>query len=81
MKIKCFLPRWKKIILSFNQRGQLVVEYVLLLSMAAIVAAIVVSKLGSRNPDEPGAIIKGWSAIIKSVGDDKADSCFNPNCR
>jgi uncharacterized protein (UPF0333 family) len=65
----------------FNNKGQLIVEYILLLSISAVIAAIVVSKLGSRNEDDPGAIIKGWSAVIKSIGEDKADSCFKPSCQ
>lgn len=63
-----------------NNKGQLIVEYVLLLSIAAVISAIIVGKLGSRNEDEPGAIIQGWSAVIKSIGEDKADSCFKANC-
>ncbi|MBN8537766.1 MAG: hypothetical protein J0M15_11995 [Deltaproteobacteria bacterium] len=67
--------------LGFNQKGQLVIEYVLLLSISAVIAAIIVNKLGSRNEDEPGAIIKGWTAVIKSIAEDQADSCFKPNCQ
>lgn len=63
-----------------NNKGQLIVEYVLLLSIAAVIAAIIVGKLGSRNEDEPGAIIKGWTAVIKSIAEDKPDSCFKGNC-
>lgn len=58
-----------------NQKGQLVIEYVLLLAMAAVVAAIIVSNIGSRDQNEPGAIIKGWSKVIESIGADKVDSC------
>lgn len=65
---------------QLNNKGQLIVEYVLLLSVAAVIAAIIVGKLGSRNEDEPGAIIKGWTAVIKSIAEDKPDSCFKGNC-
>ena len=64
-----------------NNKGQLIVEYVLLLSISAIIAGIIVSKLASRNEDDPGAIIKGWSAVIKAIGTDKPDSCFKPSCQ
>ncbi len=67
--------------LNFNRKGQLVIEYVLLLSISAVIAAIIVNKLGSQNEDEPGAIIKGWSAVVKSIAEDQADSCFKPNCQ
>lgn len=65
-----------------NNRGQLIVEYVLLLSIAAVVAGIVVSKLASRSPDEPGAIITGWSKVIQSIGSDQVDECVptKPGC-
>lgn len=67
--------------LIHNNRGQLVVEYVLLLSMAAVVAGIIVGQLGSRNEDSPGAIIRGWSAIIKSIGEDQAEYCSPNKCK
>lgn len=63
-----------------SQSGQLIVEYVLLLAMAAIAGGIIVSKLGSRDPSEPGAIIMGWSKVIQSIGDDKVDDCLRPSC-
>ena len=63
-----------------GQAGQLIVEYVLLLAMAAIAGGIIVSKLGSRDPAEPGAIITGWSKVIQSIGNDKVDDCLRPSC-
>lgn len=63
-----------------NRRGQLIVEYVLLLAMAAVVSGIIVSKLASRSPDEPGAIITGWTKVIQAIGVDKVDDCLRPSC-
>ena len=63
-----------------NRRGQLIVEYILLLAMAAVVSGIIVSKLASRNPDEPGAIITGWTKVIQAIGADKVDECLRPSC-
>mgnify|MGYP006872383159 CR=1 FL=1 len=63
-----------------NNRGQLIVEYVLLLSIAAVVSAIVVSKLASRDPDSPGAIVSGWSKVVQSIGTDVVDDCLKPSC-
>ena len=63
-----------------NNKGQLIIEYVLLLAMAAVVSGIVVSKLGSREADNPGAIIVGWSKVIQSIGTDVVDECLKPSC-
>lgn len=63
-----------------NNKGQLIIEYVLLLAMAAVVSGIVVSQLGSRDADDPGAIIKGWSKVIQSIGTDPGDECLRPSC-
>ena len=69
-----------KIFGHHNNRGQLIIEYVLLLAMAAVVSGIVVSKLGSRSTDDPGAIIVGWSKVIQSIGADKVDECLPNPC-
>ncbi len=56
-----------------NQRGQIVVEYVLLLSIAVTIAMIIVSQLISRNQDEPensGAIIKKWQQMQDAIAKD-----------
>lgn len=63
-----------------NNRGQLIIEYVLLLAMAGVVSAIVVSKMASRDPNDQGSIITGWSKIIQSIGNDRVDDCLKPNC-
>ena len=69
-----------KRLLSKNNKGQLIIEYVLLLAMAAVVSAIIVSNLGSRDPSNPGAIIVGWSKVIQSIGSDPVDDCLKPSC-
>lgn len=70
-----------KRLLYRNNSGQLIVEYVLILSIAAVVAGIVASTLASRDPDNPGAIITGWSKVVESIGKDSVDDCFKPNCQ
>ncbi|MEK2690425.1 hypothetical protein [Bdellovibrio sp. GT3] len=57
-----------------NKRGQIVVEYVLLLVIATGVAALLVSQLVSRNPDDPGALTSKWQSILLAVGADVPDS-------
>ena len=63
-----------------NNKGQLIIEYVLLLAMAAVISGIIVSKLASRDPAEPGAIITGWSKITQSIGTDPVDECIRQSC-
>jgi hypothetical protein len=56
-----------------NQRGQIVVEYVLLLIIAVGLAYLLVSQMASRNPDNPGFLVAKWHNILKAVGDDYPD--------
>lgn len=56
-----------------NKKGQIVVEYVLLLVVAVGLSAFLVSQLVSRNRDEPGILVAKWYAIQKVIGDDVPD--------
>ena len=56
-----------------GQRGQIVLEYVLLLVIGVGVAALITSTMVSRSPESPGFLIKKWFDIIKTIGDDTAD--------
>ncbi|MNJ96644.1 hypothetical protein D3C87_143730 [compost metagenome] len=56
-----------------NSKGQIVVEYVLLLVIAVSIAALLVNQLASRG-DEPGVIVAKWYSILKTVGDDNPDA-------
>ncbi len=62
----------RKINLGSN-RGQIVVEYVLLLVIGVGVAMVITSTMVSRNPDSPGFLVKKWFDIIKTIGEDTAD--------
>ena len=55
---------------KLNARGQVVVEYVLLLIVAVGIAALITSLIASRNPDEPGIIVAKWHEILKTIGSD-----------
>ncbi len=60
-----------KIVLQ--QSGQIVVEYVLLLSIGVATALIVVSQLVKRDTSDPqnsGAIIRKWQQMQESVAKD-----------
>ncbi len=63
-----------------NSRGQVIVEYVLLLLIAVSIAALVVKQLGSRNPDEPGLIIVKWQQVLQAVAKDLPDKCEGGGC-
>jgi hypothetical protein len=56
-----------------NPRGQIVVEYVLLLVIGVSIAMLITSTMVSRNPDNPGFLIKKWLDIIQTIGADMAD--------
>ena len=60
-----------------GQRGQIVVEYVLLLIIGVAVATLITSQMVSRNPESPGFLIKKWVDILKAIGDDTPDD-LNP---
>ena len=56
-----------------SQRGQIVVEYVLLLVVGLSVAMLVTSTMVSRSPDSPGVLVSKWVAIIELIGSDTSD--------
>lgn len=54
-------------------KGQIVVEYVLLLSIALTAALIIVSQLVKRDTSDPqnsGALIRKWQQMQESVAKD-----------
>ncbi|MEC9284039.1 MAG: hypothetical protein VX642_15095 [Bdellovibrionota bacterium] len=55
-----------------NQRGQLAVEYVLMVVAAVTVATLIVSALVSRSTDEPGLVIQAWQNIVNAISNDNA---------
>ena len=69
-----------------NQRGQILIEYILLLFIAVSCATILVKGLVGRGEGSEGVIIKNWDRMIQALGNDLPD-CPNqtdfskPNCR
>ncbi len=59
---------------SQNSRGQMVVEYVLLLVVVVGLASFIVSRVVSRSSDSPGFLMVKWNQILKTIGEDKPDS-------
>ena len=56
-----------------NQRGQIAVEYILLLLVGIAVATLIVSQFVSRNPESPRFLVQKWQEIITLIGEDPAD--------
>jgi hypothetical protein len=58
--------------------GQIVIEYVLLLVVGVAVATLITSQMVSRNPNQPGFLIRKWLLIIQTIGADTADDLIAP---
>ena len=56
-----------------GSRGQIVVEYVLLLVIGVGLAVLITSKMVSRSSDHPGFLVQKWLSIIQTIGADTAD--------
>lgn len=52
-----------------SQKGQVVVEYVLLLIVLVSVASILVKGLVGRT-GEPGVVIQTWSGLLTTIAQD-----------
>lgn len=70
-----------------NKRGQVIVEYLLIMVLMVAIAATLTKKLVGRGDDDSsqGVIVKSWSRMIKVIGNDLPDcpkqQDFNtPNC-
>lgn len=61
-----------------NSRGQILVEYILLMVIVVSVALLITSFMVSRNADRPGFLISKWYQIIQVIGEDPADDLKTP---
>ncbi len=69
--MKCYnISKKNSLIPLRSERGQIVVEYILLLLVVVAVAAAIVKGLASRSKDDPGVIIQTWDGLIKTIGND-----------
>ena len=62
-----------------NQKGQILVEYMLLLLISVTFATILVSKLISRRDGEQGIIVKSWAKMLTTLGNDLPDCPYQEN--
>lgn len=58
---------------KLNSRGQIVVEYVLLLSVGIVIAVALTKTMSSRDPDAPGFLVMSWIKISETIGRDLPD--------
>lgn len=56
-----------------GQSGQIVVEYVLLLAVAVMIAALITKTMISPSKDNPGFVLTAWRDVVEAIGSDKAD--------
>lgn len=56
-----------------GQGGQIIVEYVLLLAIAVMIAVAITKTLIGRDPGSEGFVIKLWQTLIDQIGEDQAD--------
>ena len=56
-----------------NKKGQILVEYLLILTIAVGCATLITKKLVSRDEGDPGIIVKAWDRLLNSIGNDIPD--------
>lgn len=56
-----------------QQKGQVIIEYVLLLVIAVSLAALITKELVSREDGNEGALVLKWQSLLKVIGDDLPD--------
>lgn len=69
-----------------NNRGQVIIEYLLIMVLMVALAATLTKKLVGRGDEgSQGVIVKTWSRMIKAIGNDlpdcaKQQNFDSPNC-
>jgi hypothetical protein len=63
-----------------NRRGQILVEYLLLMVIAVGLATLMTKQLVNRSETKPGIIINAWNKILVNIGKDIPD-CAKPDCQ
>lgn len=56
-----------------NERGQVVLEYVLLLVASVVIALLITRMMVGRDPGNPGFVISAWNSIVDEIGADYPD--------
>lgn len=56
-----------------NEKGQLALEYVLILVACVALATLVRITIVDRSPDSPGFLIQRWVKLSQAIGEDTVD--------
>lgn len=58
-----------------SQQGQLVIEYVLLLTVVTVLAGTLISVMIGQGdtPAEQGLIVRKWSQVVQAIAEDIID--------
>lgn len=54
----------------FSERGQVIIEYVLLMLVALGIATFIMKSMVSRNADDAGFLMKKWQTLIEQIASD-----------
>jgi uncharacterized protein (UPF0333 family) len=69
---------------SLSEKGQVLIEYLLLMVIVISCATILIKALVSRETGKQGAVIRVWDNIIRIIGNDIPDCRQNnfgtPSC-
>lgn len=59
-----------------DEKGQLIIEYVLLLTMVTVLAGILISGMigQSDDPASQGLIVRKWSQVVQAIASDVIDN-------
>ena len=68
-----------------SNRGQILVEYILLMVITISFATMLVKALVSREDGKQGMVVKQWDNMLKKIGNDLPDcpkqlTYATPNC-
>ena len=63
----------KRISVLRQNKGQIILEYILILVIAVSVATLLTSRLVGRGDDSSGIVIQAWGELNRMVGEDLGD--------
>ncbi len=56
-----------------KNKGQVAIEYVLLIVIISVLGSVILRSFVSRNADEPGIIVAKWNNLLKTVAEDNPE--------
>jgi hypothetical protein len=67
-----------KPLLRQKEAGQIVVEYILMLTVAVAAALLIVKTMVNMDPQNPGFLISTWTGLVQAISTDVADDAKGP---